>query len=350
MTRLFLLWLLCLYSPLMASTVLHQQQSQYSLISVLEKGHIRCLEFDSSKIGQTFYQGCLSTRDYTMIFSYTKATMASLFLKPDPKRILVIGLGAGIVPKSMYFLHPTAHFDIVDIDEAVVDIAETFFSFPKVANMQVTIGDGRVFVNEAIQKGVQYDIVVLDAFNGEYIPEHLMTQEFLHSVKQVLTDDGVVAANTFTRSTLYDHESTTYASVFGGFYNVQLEGKSTNRVILATKKDGFAPVADVHNNAAAYYPVFQKMFDIDANALLPKMEMSPNWDTTARVLTDQYSPVNALNNGERVQYLALERFDEIIRRYPFLFVVALMIAVTLLFFIILVLCRCVQRLKSKGAS
>ena len=55
---------------------------------------------------------------------------------------------------------------------------------------------------------------MLDAFDGEYIPEHLMTVEFLE-MRDLLSDDGVLVANTFASSKLYDYESATYAEAFG---------------------------------------------------------------------------------------------------------------------------------------
>src|ERR1044072_4356923 len=91
--------------------------------------------------------------------------------------------------------------------------------------------DGRVFVKRAIREGRRYDLIMLDAFDHEYIPEHLLTREFLQEVNSLLAPGGVLAANTFSSSRLYDHESVTYAAVFGSFYNL----KRDNRVILAMK-------------------------------------------------------------------------------------------------------------------
>lgn len=341
--KLFLyLLFLCLAQPLIGSTVIHEQQSQYSDIRILEKDNIRCLEFERSRVSKKFYQGCISTQNHQMIFSYTKALMGSLLLKKDPKRVLVLGLGAGVVPKSLYFLHPKADFDIVDIDKVVVNIAHYFFGFPKDHNINITVDDARMFVKNAVESGSKYDIIIIDAFNGEYIPEHLMTQEFLLLVQQLLSSDGVIASNTFTQSTLYDHESATYASVFGNFYNIQLDGDKTNRVILAHKTGEFLDVAKVRDNAKAYYSVFKEMFGLDVNALLPKMEMTPNWDTSARVLTDQYSPVNALKNGQRVQFSFVRRLDKVIREYPLGFALVMVFSIVFLFIAIYSCCRFVR--------
>ena len=52
------------------------------------------------------------------------------------------------------------------------------------------------------------------------------------------------AANTFSATRLYDHESTTYASVFGRFFNL----KRANRVIL-TRIGGNPTSAAIQANA-----------------------------------------------------------------------------------------------------
>ncbi len=46
--------------------------------------------------------------------------------------------------------------------------------------------------------------VILDAFASDYIPEHLMTAEFLEESRSLLTAEGVLVANTFSTSTLYE--------------------------------------------------------------------------------------------------------------------------------------------------
>src|SRR5205823_8355450 len=73
-----------------------------------------------------------------------------------------------------------------------------------------------------------YDVVMLDAFENDYIPEHMLTREFLEEVKSVMAPNGVIVANTFSDSALYDHESVTYRAVFGSFFNLKLG----NRIIL----------------------------------------------------------------------------------------------------------------------
>jgi spermidine synthase len=120
-----------------------------------------------------------------------------------------------------------------------------------------------------------------------------MTQEFLEEVRTLLGDRGVVAANTFAISDLYDHESVTYAAVFPHFFNMKINAAG-NRVILAST----APLPDraqLEQRAAALAPALAR-YGIDFDELLPLMSTDVDWDTEARVLTDQYAPANLLQS------------------------------------------------------
>ncbi len=100
--------------------------------------------------------------------------------------------------------------------------------------MKVELVDARVFAKRAGLKGKTYDFIILDAFTGDYIPEHLMTAEFLSETQALLSDDGVLVANTFSTSKLYDHESVTYQQVFGDYLNFKM-ANTGNRVIIASQ-------------------------------------------------------------------------------------------------------------------
>jgi spermidine synthase len=149
--------------------------------------------------------------------------------------------------------------------------------------------DGRVYVKRAIREGTKYDAILLDAFDQQYIPEHMLTKEFLSEAKSLLAPGGVLVGNTFSSSKLYDHESTTYAAVFGTFFNL----KTANRVIVA-RPAGLPTAAQLRERAQQFAPALREM-GVDIGTLLPLFTTRVDWDTRARVLTDQYSPANLLN-------------------------------------------------------
>ncbi len=162
----------------------------------------------------------LADRD-RLVFDYTRMMMAALYLNPSPQRVLIIGLGGGTLPGALQKILPAARIDAVEVDPAVVRVAGKYFGFAPGRQTTVFEEDGRVFVKRMQKQQIRYDLVLLDAFDHEYIPEHLLTREFLLEVRSILAPGGVLAANTFATSRLYHFESATYFSAFGDFYRLK---------------------------------------------------------------------------------------------------------------------------------
>ena len=284
----FLLLALGLAVPSGAETMIHRERSAYRDITVFEQDGMRCMRF-SRKIAAR--QSCFYLGDTDKLaFRYTKMMMGALYLVPNPHRILIIGLGGGTLPNALSSLYPDSKIHAVEIDKAVIKVAEKYFGFQAGNKMEVFEEDGRMFVKRALRKGEYgYDLIILDAFDHEYIPEHLLTKEFLEELKRILLPGGVLAANTWSSSKLYDHESATYESVFGEFFNL----KDSNRVILAKRGD-LPSMEEVKRNSVVLDPAF-KRFGVGAEWLLPMFSTRKDWNSKARILTDQYSPSNLLN-------------------------------------------------------
>ncbi|MDH3641065.1 MAG: fused MFS/spermidine synthase [Gammaproteobacteria bacterium] len=281
----------CALSAMSADArVIHRERSLYSTILVDQRGSLICLQFSIRRDQRN--QSCIDKRHpQEMVFTYTRMMMAGLLLNPDPERVLILGLGGGTLPMALAELYPDAKIDVVEIDPAVVTVAREFFDFEPTENMQVFTQDARVYTKRAGLRGETYDLIMLDAFNGDYIPEHLMTREYLEETQKLMAENAVVVANTFSISQLYHHESTTYQAVFGTFFNLT-SAASANRIILASNMA--APSRSVlEQRAKALAPRLRK-YSVQPEEYPRAMITKPDWDTSARVLTDQYSPANLL--------------------------------------------------------
>jgi len=267
---------------------IHSERSLYRNIMVADEDGLRCLTF--RRVGSGDRQTCYRiSSPKELVFPYTKMMLASLYLNPNPARVLIVGLGGGTLAMTLREILPETQIDTVEIDPAVVKVARKYFNFKTDAKMAVFEEDGRVFVKKQMKTGVKYDLIMLDAFDDDYIPEHLLTKEFLTEVKSLLTPQGVLAANTFSSSRLYPYESVTYAAVFGPFYNLKL----ANRVIW-TQNGALVPLDVIRANAENLATQFAA-FGVRSEHVLTAISSKPDWDATTRVLTDQYSPSNLLN-------------------------------------------------------
>jgi spermidine synthase len=272
---------------------IHQERSLYRNILVTEDDVRRCMRFTITDLnGQN--QSCRFFDDYDkLVFPYAKMVLSSLMVQDDPRRILILGLGGGTLVHTYSTLFPNADITVAEIDAAVVDVAQRYFDYTETPLIRTEIVDGRVFIKRQGLRGEKYDLVILDAFNGEYIPEHLMTLEFLQEVKQLLPENGMVIANTFSTSRLYAAESNTYRQAFGEIFSVRM-GNTGNRIIIASQQ----PLPDramLEARAPALQPRVAR-FDMDMTEFPRILSKDADWDTGERVLTDQYAPANLLNN------------------------------------------------------
>lgn len=257
-----------------AAKVIHKEKSLYRNIVVNQQADRRCLVFSVKR--QMRNQTCIDTTDpKRIIFPYVRMTFAGLLANPAPASVLMIGMGGGTISNVLADIYPEIKMDLVEVDEAVVKVARQYFDFKESAQTQVHVIDGRVFTRRALLRKQEYDLIILDAFTGEYIPEHLMTLEFLQDIKSLLTLDGVVVANTFEGSALYDHESTTYAAVFGEFFNLRLSGTG-NRVIIATKGE-LPDDATLQENARQLTPKFAP-YRVEIMRYVSELDRDTDWD------------------------------------------------------------------------
>lgn len=287
---LLLAILLILPAQDLRAETIHEERSKYRDITVTQVGNRRCLLFNVYR-GDRNQTCMLVNAPEQLVFDYTRMSFAGLLLQPEPESILIVGLGGGSIPMTFADLYPDAKIDVIEIDEAVARVAEEFFDFVPSENMRVHIDDGRPFVKRAGLRGQTYDYIVLDAFSGDYIPEHMLTREFLEEVKQIMTEDSVLVANTFSTSRLYDHESVTYQRAFNEFYNFKLPS-SGNRLILAQLKP-LPPRGELVTRAQEIGPSLIK-YGINLTRYPRRLSTGVDWDMSRRELTDQYSPGNLL--------------------------------------------------------
>ncbi|RBP82517.1 methyltransferase domain-containing protein [Marinomonas rhizomae] len=286
---------MCLFSSLIFSKEIHQERSLYRNIIVEDKNDVLCLQFNTKST--QLNQSCIyKSAPNKLFFNYVKMVFSSLLYIDKPNNVLIIGLGGGTLSNVIHQLYPNASINNVEIDPAVVKVARKYFHFIETNKVISTIQDGRIFIKRAALKQKKYDWIILDAFNGDYIPEHLLTKEFFEEVKSILSPGGIIAANTFSSSKLYDHESATYYAVFGDFINVSRHNRS-NRIILAGL-DKMPTETEISKKATWLEPRLSTYnIDIqDIRKIIYSTQGNHDWPTDTKVLTDQYSPANLLNN------------------------------------------------------
>lgn len=157
---------------------------------------------------------------------------------PNAKSALVLGVAAGHLPTNL--AKRNVNIDLVEIEPKVVGIAENYFGF-STESSNIYIGDARTFVSRCPR---QYDLIFVDLFQGDGVPEHLVTKEFFADVRACLTIHGALVMNSFLDTAhLLPYRSlmATIASVFGHVALYQEEpwkGTTMSNGILVAKRSG----------------------------------------------------------------------------------------------------------------
>ncbi len=117
--------------------------------------------------------------------------------KKKPLHIGIIGLGCGILAA---YGEMSEHFTFYEIDKDSQTAAREYFTFLKgsKANIQVQLADARIQLQHELKTNgsQQYNMLVVDAFNGDAIPFHLLTVEAMALYQQHLSKDGIIAIHT----------------------------------------------------------------------------------------------------------------------------------------------------------
>ena len=217
-----------------ADDVIYRAQSDFNTIVVTEDSQgIRTLRFAEHGARQSVVK--LDDPDYIAL-PYAKAIQVGLALPEHPKRVLIVGLGGGTIPRFLRHHFPELAIDVVELDPAVVEVAQSHFGFKTDEKMHVFVADGRKFIE---QSEPVYDVIYLDAYGADSVPYALTTRQFLEAVRKALTPDGVVAGNVWSSRSnrLYDSMIRTYQHVFGQVAINEVQGVG-NRISLATTRAG----------------------------------------------------------------------------------------------------------------
>lgn len=137
-----------------------------------------------------------SERDVPLTYYSRSGPLGDVFraLRPavqhDP--IALVGLGIG---SATCYAQPSQRWTIYEIDPIVDRVAHdaALFTFLRdcVPSAQVILGDARLSLQNASHGS--YGLMILDAYNSDYIPVHLITREAVALYLSRLSPDGVLA-------------------------------------------------------------------------------------------------------------------------------------------------------------
>jgi spermidine synthase len=263
----------------------------YNSLTVEKRGNI--VELRARARGSEALESAVDLSDpLQLVVHYTRSLYGALFIHPNPKRVLMIGLGGAGFHRLFAAGFPDSLLHTVELDPKVLELCRTRMQFKPTDKTPVTIMDGRMFVKRDKQK---WDWLILDAFRGGFVPPHLKTEEFYRECAARLSERGVFISNLHATSQLYFSDLKTIQKVFPQVVLFETLGRGN---VIACAVNYRSPVITDEKTwptpesiSPAVFKGRLDMADIRGErSLFPVDRMR-----TAKVLTDDFAPVEFLD-------------------------------------------------------
>ena len=192
--------------------VLFEGETPFQYVRVVEQYDVRYLELNRSSsvhsmlVPNSYLTGPDNYWDHTLVLPL--ATLGAA-----PRSIAILGNAAGTTARSYGHFYPHAKVDGVELDPKLTELGRKYFDMHN-PNLTVFHEDARPWLHRMNKK---YDVILMDAYQPEYIPFYLTTKEFFELARDHLTPKGALIVNLDHPEKRADLEQTisrTMAAVF----------------------------------------------------------------------------------------------------------------------------------------
>lgn len=153
------------------------------------------------------------------------------------KTILVLGVAGGSVIRTLVDeINFKGQITGVEIDSAIIDIANSYFKIDDIPNLEIVIDDASTYVLKTNKK---FDLIIIDIFEDTKMPDFLFEFFFVNRICFLLKPKGQILFNTMLLNEKHEKHNLEYVKFFDlKKYSVSTFNKvdKTNELILVERK------------------------------------------------------------------------------------------------------------------
>jgi spermidine synthase len=151
------------------------------------------------------------------------------------KNILVLGVAGGSVIKTLVDeIKFEGKITGVEIDEAIIEIANNYFKLNTIKNLEIVIDDAFEFVLKTKEK---YDLVIIDIFQDTMMPNFLFEDFFIDRINFLVNVNGFILFNTMIINQKDEDRNLEYKTKFNENYSLRIYPKvETHNELFTIKK------------------------------------------------------------------------------------------------------------------
>lgn len=216
------------FHPATGKNTIYRTSDSHGEIVVFDTRRGRVLTF-----GSICEQSCVDLSDPAkLVFEYTQAMLLPL-LAIKPTHVTLLGLGGGALAHSLLHTLPDASLDIVELRQAVIDVAYAHFHLPKSAQIRMHCMDAAIYVNNAPTAST--DLLLCDLYDAYEASDIQLDIGFYRQCRRLLTNDGWLTINFHTLPTIEHPVIQILCAEFSAIYLCIVN--SGNWIIIASNAD-----------------------------------------------------------------------------------------------------------------
>lgn len=170
-----------------------ETSDQFGVVQVYDDGQRRYLRFGSED-----EQSCWNKAEpWLLQHDYTQA-MCLVLLWGMPKRVLMLGLGAGCLLQALLRVNKRCSFDVVELRPIVADYAQQYFALPQSKRVHLLIKSAAVYLDELhaqLYSAKKVAVVFADLYHGDGMDACFAQSRFWRQLQYTMKDDGVLVVN-----------------------------------------------------------------------------------------------------------------------------------------------------------
>ncbi|RDH83785.1 MAG: hypothetical protein DIZ80_06505 [endosymbiont of Galathealinum brachiosum] len=216
---------------MLSGELIYQTSDEYGSIEVIEyMQQIRAMHFGN----KTQQSANLLCNPFFLVHKYAQAmTLPLCWIKP--KRVLVLGLGAGSIVKYLYNYHPNIIIDAVELRPKVTEVAIKYFSLPE-TDEHFTIFNDSADNWLKLSNENEYDLIIVDVFltSNTDIDITVDVSSSFNNIHDLLSGTGVAVFNHLGNDVYSYPGFNRLSNIFNenAFY---LDIESTNSIIITSR-------------------------------------------------------------------------------------------------------------------
>jgi spermidine synthase len=177
---------------------LYRMEDDDGAIVVTQRGNRRLLSF-GSRLEQS---SVLMMRPHYLIHQYTQIMLLGLLFiesgvvddrNVNSVRMTILGLGGGALAHCLSHFYPRSYIEVVEIRQAVIDIAYNWFDLPRHDNLHVVNADAFTYLRDREPNSA--DIIFSDLYQAEGMSTCQAKMEFIDASYAALSEQGCLVLN-----------------------------------------------------------------------------------------------------------------------------------------------------------